>query len=264
MYYMRRKIIKQGHNTLTVSLPRKWCTSHNLKEAEEIDVSEKSNCLILSKEAYKGTGSIVVDITNLDRSVMLLVEILYTYGYNLITLTTKSPKIKDIIHKKELSPLPYIHKILNRLIGAEIISSSSNKYTIQVITEDSREKFGVVLRRIFRLIIEMFDSFIEGMRKKDKEIVESIELQFINTRKFTNYALRLLNKFGHEEADKTTFYFSIINFLGKISNIIKNSALYTVREGKLNQSKQLCDLVEEITRHLNFIMNLSINMILKN
>lgn len=249
---MRRRIIKQGHNTLTVSLPRKWCSNHALKEGEEIEVGEKGNCLILSKETYKGTGNVSVDITGLDRStIILLMQSLYIYGYDLMTITTKDTKAKYYMENKDINISAIINDAVGRLIGAEIISSSLSSYKIQVITDDSKEKFSVVLRRVFRLIIELFDLFIEGIRKKDKTMIEAIEFKHLSARKFANYALRLLNKFGHEEADKTTFYFAIITFLNKICEIIKNFAGHTIREGSLKLSKKCSDMIEEIRNAFN-------------
>ena len=56
---MKRKIIKQGHNTLTVTLPSDWVKKLNLKSGDEIDVLENENSLILNgfeknKEKIKG------------------------------------------------------------------------------------------------------------------------------------------------------------------------------------------------------------------
>ena len=244
---MRRKLVRQGHNTLTVSLPKHWCKINNLKEGNEIDISEKLNCLLISKETFRGVDEVKIDITGLDRStIILLIQSIYSYGHNAITITTKDSKVKHYICGKENSVAFVIQESISRLIGAEIISSSKFEYKIQTLTEDSREKFNIILRRIFLLINEMFNSFIEGVDKKDKTLIENISLQHINIKKFINYSLRLLNKFGYEQAEKTNFYFSIINFLGKIDEIIKNYAGYIINEGSLNQSKQFCSLVKKI------------------
>jgi phosphate uptake regulator len=244
---MKRRVIKQGYNTFTISLPKKWCDSHELSGRDEIDVSEKGNCLLLSKEAYKGAEKISVDVTGLNRAtIILLVESLYNYGYSLITVTTKDKSAKDTMHHKDISMPSLINICTSRLIGAEIISSSPNLYTIEVITEDSKEKFEVVLRRIFRLIIELFELFVEGIRKRDKAAIESIEFKHITIKRFSNYALRLLNKFGHEEANKTTFYFAIVCFLSKIDEIVKNFAAHTISEGRLDLSKGCSDMIEEV------------------
>ena len=245
---MRRKIIRQGHNTFTISLPKKWCDSHNLKEGEEIEIGEKGEVLVLSKEAYRGDESISLDISGLERgAIILLIESLYTYGYNNLKLATKDVKVHDYMHKKDLPVNSVIQNAINRLIGAELVSSSKNNFEIEVLIQDSQEKFDVTLRRLFLLIMSMFESFIEGIKKKDKSKMEAVEMEHINVKKFSNYALRLLNKFGHQEAEKTTFYFAIIKFLSKFDETIKNFAGYTIREGKLDLSEKCIDMIEEIS-----------------
>jgi len=154
---MRRKIIRQGHNTLTVSLPIRWCESHGLKEGEEIDIGEKGECLILSKEAYRGTGEITVDVTGLNRStIIMLIESLYTYGYDKINIITKDSKAKWHMFDRDFSIQSVIRYAIDMLIGAEVVSSSKNRYEIAVMTEDSREKFDMTLRRVFLLIMILF------------------------------------------------------------------------------------------------------------
>jgi len=86
------------------------------------------------------------------------------------------------------------------------------------------------------------------MRKKDKGLVEAIDVQHATIMKFTNYALRLLNKFGYEDADKTTFYFSMINYLNRSERIPKNITGYVIERLKL--SKKACDIVGEIFQEL--------------
>lgn len=245
---MRRKIIRQGHNTLTISLPKKWCDSHSLKEGEEIDIGEKGELLVISKEAYRGDESISLDISGLERgAIMLLIESLYTYGYSSIKLSTKDFKVHDYMHKKELLVSSVIQNAISRLIGAELVISSGSNFEIEVLIQDSQEKFDVTLRRLFLLIISLFESFIAGIRTKDKSKMEAVEAEHINVKKFSNYALRLLNKFGHKDAEKTSFYFAIIKFLSKFDETVKNFAGYTIREGKLDLSEKCADMIEEIS-----------------
>jgi phosphate uptake regulator len=243
---MRRTLVKQGHNTLTVSLPRRWCDGNGLKGGEEIDIVEKGACLLLSKEAFKGQGSVVVDATGLTRStIIMLIESLYTYGYDNIEITTKDTKARYCYKDQECSIPSVVHYAVNRLLGAEVVSSSATHYTIQVLTETSRETFDVVLRRIFRLLPEMVDAFIDGARKKDEAMRDIVVLKYNDIKKFVNYALRILNKFGHDDADKTTFYFAIINYLGKISEAVKNLVDNTLDAGPIGKrAVELCQMVQ--------------------
>jgi len=255
---MRRRIIKQGHNTLTVSLPRRWCDNLKLKGGEEIDINEKGSCLVLSKEAFKGSRNVTVDVTGLDRStIILLIQSLYTYGYEAITITTKDSEAMYHFAGKHVSIPEIVNYAVNRLIGAELVSSSSSRYKIEVLTEESKEKFDTILRRIFRLIIELFDAFIERYRKLDTALIVPVELKHYNIRRFVNYALRMLNKFGHEEADKTTFYYSILMFLAKTDEAIKN--LSGPKDMPLKVSKKCCDMIEEIKDAFVFFYELFYN-----
>lgn len=243
---MRRTLVKQGHNTLTVSLPRHWCDANGLGGGEEIDIVEKGSCLLLSKEAFKGAGSVAVDATGLTRSTLImLIESLYTYGYDTIEITTKDAKAKYGYKDQECTVPSVVHYAVDRLLGAEIVSSSSTHYTIQVLTETSRETFDVVLRRIFRLLPEMIAQFIDGARRKDEAMRDAVVLKYNDIKKFTNYALRILNKFGHDDTDKTTFYFAIISYLGKMSESVKNLVDNTLDAGPVSKkTAELCQMLQ--------------------
>jgi phosphate uptake regulator len=248
---MRRKIVKQGRNTFTVSLPRKWCERNKISEGEEIDVLEKGDNLLLSKELSKGRGEVRIDVTNLDRStIILLILSLYRYGYDKIVVSSKQNAVKYYLHNKEVSISSVVQDAVTRLIGAEITSTSRGAYSIEVITEDSREKFDTVLRRIFLLIMEMFEGFLEGIKKKDRVLMEEVAVQHVNIKKFINYARRLLNKFGYKDAEKTNFYFSTVAFLGKMDEIIKNFTGFVLDEKHITFSKKLFSLLEEIRNSL--------------
>ena len=51
---MKRKIIKQGSGTLTISLPTNWAKLFKLKSGDEIDVTQEGKMLVVStKERFK-------------------------------------------------------------------------------------------------------------------------------------------------------------------------------------------------------------------
>jgi len=252
---MRRKIIEQGYNTLTVSLPKKWCDNHKLKNGDEIDITEKGNCLLVSKEAFSGAGSVSVDVSGLDRStIILLVQSLYTYGYDSIEIKTRDSKARWHWGNKEISLHSIINYSISRLIGAELVNSSNGVYSIQIIAGELKESFDIVLRRIFLLIQDLFETFVERYRKNDVSIIEQIEFKYVQIRRFMNYILRLLNKFGHEDATKTTFYFGIIKSFSRIVESLKN--LSGPPEQPLKISKKACDLMQEVKETFDDYYNL--------
>ncbi len=63
---MKRKIIKQGHNTLTMTLPSDWARKFNLSAGKEIDLTEKENGLFITTEKQKEQRKAEFDITGMD------------------------------------------------------------------------------------------------------------------------------------------------------------------------------------------------------
>ena len=61
---MKRKIVKQGAATMTVSLPTSWIKKFDLRQGDSIDVQEIGKSLVMTtesqirteEEAWLGTG----------------------------------------------------------------------------------------------------------------------------------------------------------------------------------------------------------------
>ena len=58
---MRRKLVKQGDNALTITLPAAWTRVHQLTPGNEVDVRQEGQELILSSEpAEQKTAEIMI------------------------------------------------------------------------------------------------------------------------------------------------------------------------------------------------------------
>jgi len=223
---MKRKVTLHGPATLSVSLPLKWARKYGVRKGDEVDVIEHENGLYIgSLKGKKEILKIDIDISELDRtSILVLIQSLYRYGYDEININTKKLTTTHYRTNKEKNISSIIHEAVNRLIGSELISSSTNKFTIKYVTKESEENLDIIIRRIFLLLLEMMQSYTLACEKNEKKIQESLEFQHNNIKKFINYSLRLLNKYGHPDVKKTSFYFSIISSLSKIEDLIKNAS----------------------------------------
>ncbi len=244
---MKRKVIKQGHNTLTVTLPAKWVESRSIKAGDEIDIEEKDGCLLMGAEGNSRPERINLDVTNLDRTtILILVQGLYRYGYDAIEVTSREHIVSHHRVEKKVSLSELIYSIVNRLIGAEVIGASAGRFMIKRIASESIDDFPVILRRIFLLLNDMMDSFIAGISEQDRETIRTIEFQHTNIKKFLNYSLRLLNEHGYGGARKTAFYFTIISLISKIEDILKNNARYIITNELKLKSKDTLKLLKNI------------------
>jgi phosphate uptake regulator len=246
---MKRKLVKQGHNTLTLSLPKKWCDRHSLDECNEIEILERGEFLLLAADRKERKGEVKKDVTNLDRSsIILLIQSLYRFGYDTIVINSKKQKFTYHLINKDYTLLSVLQNACSRLLGTEIVSTTENTYIIEVITQESREKFPLILRRILYLLNENYESLSQGLEKKEPDMLEGINGRHITTQKFLNCAFRILNKYGHEDAQHTTFYFAILSFLSKLSEVLKNIGGHIVHESSIEFLSNDCiKLIRQIT-----------------
>ncbi len=260
---MKRKVIKQGHDTLTLTLPKRWAETAGIKPGDEVDVEEKgSNLIITNKNVVPKEESVSIDISKLDRSSALIsIQGAYRYGYDSIRITSDKPTTTHYRHQKEVSISEIIHNVVGRCIGAEIVSSKGNTFHIKKLSNESHEEFDNVMRRVFRLLNEEIEEFIIAVENNDKNKLASIEHHHFNIKKFINYAHRLLNKFGHNEPKKTAIMFSVIEYLGRIENFVKNASRDMQKyEFKLSKRsiKAIKETYEIVKGYYEFFYNFNI------
>ncbi len=85
--YMKRKVIKQGHNTLTITLPNKWVKELGIVSGDELDVVENNGSIIVNGKQHSENKSTTIDLTGL-RVPMIwrFFQSAYREGYNEIKL----------------------------------------------------------------------------------------------------------------------------------------------------------------------------------
>ena len=81
LQYMKRKVVKHGQNTLTVSLPSKWCRAHGIKQGDEIEVEEKGPLIQLSPLEVKRKTETSLDFSNIDISETRVLRNLINHTY---------------------------------------------------------------------------------------------------------------------------------------------------------------------------------------
>jgi phosphate uptake regulator len=255
---MKRKIIKQGHNTLTITLPSAWAKKLNLKAGDEIDLYEKESVLIINGHEKSKDKSAEFDITN------FTIPLLWRYFQS--TYRAGSDEIKVIFDPKKkyyedayhfyttqfdyaklgekIPPKPalaMIQAVVDRFIGMAIIETGKGYCIIREMGEPSVKEFDHSQRRIFLVILQMFDRVIEAIKKdeiKDVSFCKEIHTIDLNVDRLVDYCCRILNKISTSFSDsKKMLLFStlfILELLGdEFKYIGKHFALskYSIKEG---------------------------------
>ena len=235
---MRRKIVKQGTATMTISLPAKGCKQHNLNNGDEVELEEKDTDLIISSEKQEITKSTKVDLTNLDeRVIRWMLSSLHKAGYTEIELIYSN-----------ISTMNIIQELLKDLFtGFTIIEQSSKRCVIKNITRDNMEEFDNILRRAFLVTIALGEESLNLVKnKKFDDLKHVIGLEKSNNQ-LTNYCERLLNVKGYKNL--TNFMYVIICNLEKICDDYKYVAEY-LGKNKINLSDKTIKLYDKTNKIL--------------
>jgi len=183
---MRRRIIKQGNNSFTSTVPIKWIKENNLEAGDEIEVFEEDNKLIISPplKLRKHETPIDIDVRNYNkRSIIISLHQAYRKGFDKIKITYSSVQQSNLIK----------NIVKNTLLGFEVVEEIENQYVIQNIAEPSSDKFDVILRKMMLIIKEESQKIISDIKSNTFDLGKSKEVKEIYDN-FNNYARRIIIK----------------------------------------------------------------------
>lgn len=266
---MKRRIIKQGHNTLTVTLPSKWVKKMGIEQGDEIEVSEQEKMLLISAERGPSLSRIVVDVTGLSAPLIWrFVSSAYRAGYDEIRVeglrdgdkkvySAFSYNTLDYLKSQEIismSPIEVVQALTNRLVGVEIIDQKDSYCTIKELGETSDKEFENALRRLFFLLKNEADTLLQAFGGST-EGLKSIHIIDTNLDRFEDFCIRVLNKKGYSNYRKTPVIYTTIFLLEMIGDEFKRLAIHLL-EGLEPKSKIIQNLVNSQAEQLERCHNL--------
>jgi phosphate uptake regulator len=211
---MKRRIIKQGHNTMTLTLPHEWTEKLHLKAGDEVDVTENNGTITVNGKQKSEARSTTIDITGL--SVPMLwrfFQSAYREGYEEIKLIydpnkknqegafdfyTTQLAYEKMGEKRRFVPvIDMIHEVVSRFVGIEVIEHGKGYCVIKEMGELSAKEFDNSLRRIFLLIDELFENIIAKLENNttgDINICKEIHTIDRSIDRFVDYCCRINNK----------------------------------------------------------------------
>ena len=264
---MKRKIIKQGHNTLTITLPSNFAKRFNLKAGDEIDLSERENGLFLTTEKRNEILKTQINITGLDiPTIWKYFMGAYRQGYDEIT-TYFDPNMKldnpykyfikhklDMKYEKESvkkNPVEFMQELVTRFIGYEIINYGKDFVLIKEMSEPTSREFDNSFRRVFLLLQQMVEEMSEALQKNDTKMLNHIHDIDTNLDKFHDYCIRILNKLGNKDQKKTSLLFSTLYFLELIGDEFKNISHHLIYDYKKENYKNIYEIIESIKQQFD-------------
>ncbi len=223
---MERKLVKQGRNALTTTLPAKWLKERNLKAGDTINIKEHNKNLVISTSLMAEKKCVTIDLREANRLIMFHKVIgKYVEGYDKITLLHNNLKdVKDI---------PQF------FLGIIIEEDTPKRTVLRSIISVPEERFNAVLRRAGHLLVQEAKLLVELTEKKatKEDVKKEHDMLDYNLR----YCLRYLNKY--ESTEHSYKHFLLTSTLEIVGDQIKKIAKYIDGDKKL--AKQVSEVIEQ-------------------
>ncbi len=218
MKNMRRKVVKQGLNALTVTLPKKWTRENNLQPGDEIDINIIENKITISseKEIVKKKKEVNYSGTNTDQKLInsLLIQV-YRDGYDQVKISYQDKDLTNFIKNscKEM------------FIGLEVTEFSKNHCLVEMMIKEDKEKFWQFVKKMFFINKELSNLTIEIFQNnhKNKNLIQELVNQQM---RYINYCKRLLYK--ELITDKNRLIWELCSSL----NLLSRSMMHICEEKK--------------------------------
>ena len=169
-----RKMQLSGGSTYIISLPKNWIDELKIKVGENITIVKNANQSLTlypqNKVEQKKTNIAVIFSSQKDSgdSVKRKVVAAYLSGYKIIKVKTKGMRIPPQ-HVRNIREL-----VRSSMIGTEIIESSSENITIQVLTRLPELSFDTALKRMYLMANNMVLEAIESVEETNTDHADNV------------------------------------------------------------------------------------------
>lgn len=249
-----RRIQKTGGSSFTLTLPKQWVESQQLKEQDQVII------------AVRPTGSLTVgSIANSQRQMKKLLAIgslhanevkreliaLYILGYEEVELTTKTITKEDRVQ---------IRKTLEMLLGFEIVEESSKYITIRNILSLDKISFEQTIEKMFIMTQSMVEEAVTAFVEKNTDLAHDIIERDFEIDKLYLMALRqshsLLQEITFEE--QIGYSFEQAHYYEMIAIQLERIADHAVKIAQTNLTK-----TRQLSANFNQLLQQTANKIIR-
>ncbi len=220
---MKRKVIKQGNGTLTITLPKQWTENIGLNSGDYVNIEDKNRGLLVTKEeGEKEAQKISVDISNSSVFLDRLLVALYEKGYDEVEIYSENPKLLEKVEES----LKFF------TIGFEVVKQSKNSCIIKNVADVQETGFDNVLRRVFLLLKHQAEGIAEAMEKEAITSIPNLRHMEQANNRYTAFLRRILNKKGHGDAKNEKILYSLVESLETAADEHKFLCDFLLKSGK--------------------------------
>ncbi|MEM3084174.1 MAG: phosphate uptake regulator PhoU [Nitrososphaerales archaeon] len=238
-----RKIQFTGRSTYQLSLPKKWIKEMNLKPGDSVTIVRQfNNSLCIMPNILRDIGEnyeamISIGAYESNSSLARKLISVYLQGYNIIHVRCRERLTQR--HKDA------VKSILKHLVGAEMMSDSTNHFTVQVMMSLTPVTMSSIVRRMMVITSSMFRNVLHAAMNSDWQLAKLVSSTDDEIDRFSFYILRnvslaisserVLREIGFESAMDALFYRSVARSMEEIADNVCEIAKVLLTNDELDE-----------------------------
>lgn len=192
---MRRRVIKQGNNTLTITLPRKWTEQRNIKAGDELDVQESKSALMVQPAGTRDTKTITIEIPKGAKFYRRFIHAPYVRGYD---------EIHVVYHDEDIANK--ISQSMDLLIGFELVEQREKSVTLLNVAREIDEEFDHMFSRLMHVTAHMMETTAQSLATNDLARLDGIPAMETLANRLYLFCKRVLNRTARDLSEITSLY----------------------------------------------------------
>ncbi len=244
-----RKIYVSGGSTYVISLPKKWVTKANLKAGDSLVVTEQGGSLLIETSIIEKESKVkeikISKITS-NEALERIIIAFYLVGYD--TIRIKLDRKDHLPYRKS------IRKILDYLIGVEIVEDTDDAMTLEIMVDYKRMMTAQILQRMYSINRSMLLDLGKALKTMDIALAKDVivrereidRLYFLVVRQLKSAVeyQQVAEKLGIENQRDCLGYRIAVKVLERIADHIENIAQSYIQLMEINKDVQLEDFIK--------------------
>ncbi|MFC1722943.1 AbrB/MazE/SpoVT family DNA-binding domain-containing protein [Nanoarchaeota archaeon] len=203
---MRRKLIKQGQNALTITVPADWVKNNDLKGGDEVEIQEdESRLIVVGKGALTEKETRLKVVKAPKWFIHNKIANAYKKGYDLIRI--------DIGPGVSFKTIEFAAA---HLMGHALMDMSKEKAVIKNISLELEEEYPNLFRKSFYICKQNIRTILDDIKRQKYDNFEDVHDYAVLVRKYTDFVKRVINKNKGRE-DYAVFEYLSVWCLEKVS-----------------------------------------------
>lgn len=244
-----RKVYVSGGSTYVLSLPKKWVKKSNLKAGDSLAVTEQDGSLLIETsvvEKESRVKEIRISLVASSEALPRIIIAFYLVGYDTIRI--------KLDRKDHLAYREAIRKILDYLIGVEIVEDTNDSMTLEIMVDYKRMMTNQILQRMYSIDRSMLLDLGKAFKNMDTELAKDVivrereidRLYFLVVRQLKSAVeyQQIAEKLGIKNQRDCLGYRIAVKVLERIADHIENIAKSYIQLAGGQQDLQLDEFMK--------------------